>query len=114
MGEHPILSFKNINPSGADSTCVLSIYMSGHIGYVGFVFDIRISSTRLYIRRVCMQMCGYMSGHIGYVGYIGGVIYVRPLPRATRRPSFCLISKYKFGFEIECDYKFKNWIKWLN
>ena len=25
--------------SGADSTCVLSIYMSRHIGYVGFVFD---------------------------------------------------------------------------
>ena len=67
MGEHPILSLKNINPSGADSTCVLSIYMSGHIGYVGFVFDIRISSTRLCIRRVCMQMCGYMCGHIGYV-----------------------------------------------
>ena len=67
--------------------------MSEHIGYIGY-----IGPARLYIHRVHMQMCGYMSGHIGYVGYIGGVIYMRPLPRATRRPSFCLISNYKFGF----------------
>ena len=62
--------------------------MSEHIGYIGY-----IGRARLYIHRVHMQMCGYMSGHIGYAGYIRGVIYMRPLPRATRGPSFCLISK---------------------